>query len=155
MKKFILITIITLAFGATNLYSQKIKKETIYNRGLGVNHRIMWAEISLDDNNNVLSRNVVLAGQDYRFSKISSIIIAYIGSAKELNNFMRKLDEFYEKNEKETYDTIEGKRVRRAKFGIGIYDKDEIGQIGFHIKDFRKMKKALEEWAKKNNELLE
>lgn len=154
--KILLLTIVAMTtIGITESYSQKLRKEDIYDKGQGVNKHIMYANLYLDDNNNVTSREVILAGQDWRYTRISAALISYKGSAKDLYSFMNKLEKFYNENKPDTYDTIDGKRIRRAKAGIGISDTDRTGEAGYDMKSWGKIKEALVEWAKKNNEPLE
>ena len=158
MKHFriFLLTIVAITtFGLSDSYSQKMRKEEIYDKGQGVNKHVLYANLFLDDNNNVTSREVVLGGQDTRYSRAISILISYKGSPKELYTFMNKLDKFYNENKADTYDTIDGRKIRRAKYGIGISDAERSGEVGYDIKSWGKIKEALVEWAKKNNEPLE
>jgi hypothetical protein len=152
---FILSVIFFSTIGINNLYSQKVKKEEIFNKGLGVNNHVMYANLYLGDNNKVESREIVLAGQDQRYTQIASLLISYKGSPKDLYNFMNKVEKFYNENEADVYDTIEGRKIRRAKYGIGISLADDNGEAGYDIKTWKKIKVALVEWAKKNNEPLE
>jgi hypothetical protein len=132
-----------------------MRVEDIFDKGLGVNRHLLYVNLYLDESNNVTKRELVLAGQDSRYSRVTSILTCYKGSAIGLYNFMNTLEKFYNENKADTYDTIFGMKIRRAKYGIGISADDRSGEVGYDIKSWGKIKEALVEWAKKNNEPFE
>lgn len=156
--RFTLLILFSLV-GATfnHSYAQKTKKEQVYNNNLFKDYLDVIHHY--DENDNVISKQMLLYGQDLRYQHITELVSVYSGSPQELMNYMNAVEKFVNENEPDVSTTLEGYRItvvkQMGRKGFSLYEKDGLGYRSYNMKSWGKIKKALVKWAKKNNEEIE
>lgn len=151
MKK-IINTIVLLFTILTTGQENKFNYKDIYNKGIGLNKVIVQLRTDYDQNNKMISQNLILLAQDLQYKSIVQLKECYNGSPEGLLQLLDYFQKFYDENENGMYQNYKDLILRKAKFGVGVTFKENKSEIGFFHKDLEKIKKSVKDWIENSKQ---
>ena len=120
-----------------------------------MNAETIKASFDVTEQDSLVLNNLFMMGVDSRFSSLIEIVILYQGSPEEILNWLKKLQDFVEKNEKGTTINIDNQLIGVEKsMGqkyIVIYEMNGNGYHNMYPSRLQHSIDAIKKWLKKGN----
>jgi hypothetical protein len=139
-------------------YAQKSKRVEVYKNNTYKDY-VSINYFFDNKSNEVTSKLMTRYGKDLRYQGGEALVTIFYGKPSEVYKFLTELETFLDENGADFSDTIQDRFATVVKImgmkGIWVNEKDGKGYRGYNLKTLNKIKEAISEWAKANNELLD
>ena len=146
MRRIVLAFIFTCFVSV--IFAQRTRTEEVFST---MTHEVL--KVLYITNDSKTDTLVAFYAKDHRYQQLTDLITLYSGSVQDYYDFMVKLEKFYNENEPEVSDYIDGYRINILKVVgykcIWWYEKESDGN-GYHyfmIKGLVKMRLQFANWC--------